>query len=45
MEEIPEDLNQKIVSFFEAIDGWEPAIQMNRRVPVNFSIPINFGKP
>lgn len=42
-EEIPEGLNQQIVSFFEAIEGWEPAIQMNRKVPVNFSIPIKFG--
>ena len=41
-EELPEELNQKIVSFFEAIEGWEPAIHMNRKISVNFTIPIYF---
>ena len=41
-EELPEELNQHIVSFFEAIEGWEPAIHMNRKIPVNRRIPIGF---
>ena len=42
-EELPEELNQKIVSYFNAIDGWKPAVHMNRKVPVNFTIPIKIG--
>jgi len=41
-EELPEELNKKIISYFEDIKGWEPAIHMNRRIPVNFTIPIMF---
>ena len=42
-EELPEELNQKIVSYFNAIDGWKPAVHMNRKVPVSFTIPIKIG--
>lgn len=39
---IPEMLNKQIVSFFEEIEGWQPAIHMNRKLPFNYSIPLNF---
>lgn len=42
-EELPEELHQKIVAFFEAIEGWEPAIHMNRKIPVDFTIPLSFS--
>ncbi|MDU8885523.1 hypothetical protein RXV94_05065 [Yeosuana sp. MJ-SS3] len=41
-EELPEELNKHIVSFFEAIEGWEPAIHMNRKIPIHQTIPIGF---
>jgi len=41
-EELPEELHQLIVSFFQGIEGWEPAIHMNRKIPVNFTVPIKF---
>ena len=41
-EKLPNNLNEQIVSFFEAIEGWKPAVHMNRKIPYNFSIPINF---
>ena len=41
-EELPEELHQKIVAFFEAIEGWEPAIHMNRKIPVDFTLPLKF---
>ena len=41
-EDLPDHLNKQIVSYFEDIEGWEPAIHMNRKVPIKFSIPFNF---
>jgi len=39
---IPDVLNKQIVTYFEKIEGWQPAIHMNRKYPVNYSIPLNF---
>lgn len=41
---LPEKLNNYIVAFFENIEGWSPMIHMNRKHPMNFSIPLNFRK-
>ena len=41
-EDLPAQLNKQIVSYFENLEGWEPSIQMNRKVPTHFSIPLNF---
>lgn len=41
-EKIPEKLEKEIVHFFENLKGWEPAIHMNRKIPFNFSQPLNF---
>lgn len=42
-EELPEELNQHIVSFFEDIVGWKPAIHMNRKIPSSFTVPLKFN--
>lgn len=39
---LPVQLKKEIVSFFENIEGWEPGIHMNRKVPTPVSIPLNF---
>jgi len=39
---LPDKLNTQIVSFFEKIEGWQPAIHMNRKYPISFSIPLSF---
>ncbi|WP_299157394.1 hypothetical protein [uncultured Tenacibaculum sp.] len=36
------DLKRRLKSYFENIEGWEPAISMNRKIPYNFSIPFTF---
>ena len=42
-EDLPDRLNKQIVSFFENIEGWEPAIHMNRKISTTFNIPLNFN--
>ncbi|WP_435262912.1 hypothetical protein [Tenacibaculum sp. nBUS_03] len=41
-EELPIKLIKQIINFFENIEGWEPGIQLNRKIPVSYSIPLNF---
>lgn len=41
-EKLPKKLEARIISFFEKIEGWEPTLHMNRKIPVNFSIALNF---
>ncbi|AZJ31387.1 MULTISPECIES: toxin-antitoxin system YwqK family antitoxin [Tenacibaculum] len=41
-EKVPKKLENEIVRFFENLKGWEPAIHMNRKIPFNFSQPLNF---
>ena len=42
-EKLPKELNEQIVSFFKTVEGWKPAVHMNRKIPYNFSIPLNFN--
>lgn len=41
-EELPIKLIKQIINFFENIEGWEPGIHLNRKIPVSYSIPLNF---
>lgn len=41
---IPEELKNQIVSYFEKIEGWQPAIHMNRLITTSYSIPLSFKK-
>lgn len=39
---IPNKLKKEISGFFESINGWSPAIEMNRIIPYKYSLPITF---
>lgn len=39
---IPAELENFIIKYFQEVKGWEPAIHMNRKVPFNINVPINF---
>ncbi len=41
-EELPTKLKKQIITFFENIEGWIPATHLNRKIPFNFSQPLNF---
>ena len=41
-DDIPKDLETKIIHFFSTIKGWNPSIQAGREVPQNHSISLNF---
>mgnify|MGYP000386223278 FL=1 len=41
-ENVTPDLKNKIITFFEKIKGWSPAIQVHRKIPFNISIPLKF---
>lgn len=41
-EKIPEKLEKEITHFFENLEGWEPAIHLNRKIPFNYIQPLNF---
>ncbi|WP_299007865.1 hypothetical protein [uncultured Tenacibaculum sp.] len=38
---IPNKLGEEISNFFESIKGWEPAEEMNRKIPYIYSIALN----
>lgn len=42
--EVPEKFKQEIISFFENIKGWEPAIHLNRNIPYSFTQTLKFNK-
>lgn len=42
-EKMPEKLKKEIIVFFENLKGWEPAVHLNRKIPYNFSQPLNFN--
>ncbi|MCD8413000.1 toxin-antitoxin system YwqK family antitoxin [Tenacibaculum finnmarkense] len=42
-EKMPEKLKKEIIVFFENLKGWEPAVYLNRKIPYNFSQPLNFN--
>ncbi len=39
---LPKKLEHKIITFFEKINGWNPAVSMNRNYPMYYTIPLNF---
>jgi antitoxin component YwqK of YwqJK toxin-antitoxin module len=39
---IPKSLQSQIKYHFKRIKGWEPAIYMNRKIPIYYSIPLTF---
>lgn len=39
---IPIKLKRKLILYFESIEGWSPAINMNRKIPYYFTLPLNF---
>lgn len=39
---IPIKLKRKLILYFESIEGWSPAIHMNRKIPYYFSLPLDF---
>lgn len=39
---IPNKLRSEIIDFFESIKGWEPAVEMNRKIPYKYDIALNF---
>ena len=39
---VPTKLKNEIKEFFESIKGWKPAIEMNRKIPYNYNIPLTF---
>ena len=39
---IPDKLRGEISDFFESITGWSPAVEMNRKIPYNYSIALTF---
>lgn len=38
----PNNVKQELITFFKNIKGWEPAIHLNRKVPSNYFIKLNF---
>ena len=41
-DDIPIKLKRKLILYFESIEGWSPAIHMNRKIPYYFALPLNF---
>lgn len=41
-EKLPKYLENKILSFFEKLEGWHPATHFDRKIPYEFHLPINF---
>ena len=41
-DDIPIKLKRKLILYFESIEGWSPAINMNRKIPYYFTLPLNF---
>lgn len=41
-EKLPKKLEKEIIIFFEELKGWEPAMHLNRKIPYNYSQPLNF---
>ncbi|MFY0631248.1 MAG: hypothetical protein JXR05_12760 [Flavobacteriaceae bacterium] len=42
-DKIPKELERRLRIYFKNIEGWTPAIHMNRKIPYNYSIPLNFN--
>lgn len=42
-DKISKDLMRRLRIYFENIEGWEPAIHMNRKIPYTYTIPFNFS--
>lgn len=40
---VKEELRVQITDFFYKLPDWEPAIQLNRKVRVSYTIPLNFS--
>lgn len=41
-EKLPKTLADEIITFFNKLKGWEPAIHLNRKIPYKYSQPLNF---
>jgi len=41
-DKLPKQLLKRLSTYFEKIEGWEPAIHMNRKIPYELTFPLNF---